>query len=132
MAESQQEIYTIFCLLVGEDVPFSIKIAKNETVGHSKGLIKEAMKPELDHIDANELDLYYMEITDDSHMTRTVIQRMSENPPRLRVTRKLEDIFDGNPKEETIYIVVVPPGEFYVLLAIIDLANTEYFSKEEA
>ena len=48
------------CSILGPDVEriFSVEILRSESVRQLKQAIKEEKAPELDHIDADELDIY--------------------------------------------------------------------------
>ena len=71
-AMSQPDIYTVGCLVIGEDVPFTVEIAKSELVGVLKQLIKEKDPDTFAGIEVNFLDLYHVEITDDDELVANV------------------------------------------------------------
>ena len=103
---SHPEIYILNCIVVGQHVPFSIKIEKNETVGRLKDLIKQ--KSGIKFL-AKLLTLYHVEIAADEDMLERVKDEMSKNPKALNPLKELGRIFDGDPKEETLHIIVQPP-----------------------
>lgn len=113
MTELQPEIYTLFCVLLGENSPFAVEIAKDETVDILKKLIKKEKEPKLNHIDADELTLYKVEILDDDYLVENTTQRMLEGLSPLKPTLELVDYFTDTPKDETIHIIVQVPGESY-------------------
>jgi hypothetical protein len=68
-AMSQSEIYTVFCVVLGEDVRFSVDIVKNETVAIVKDLICKKKRGEaFADVEANFLDLYHVEFADDDKL----------------------------------------------------------------
>jgi hypothetical protein len=106
---SQPDIYTVFCIVVGEEVPFPVEIEKSKTVGQLKKLIKEERSDLFSGIPANFLNLYHVEIAGGGDMVEKVNQEMSKNPTALDPMKKLVNIFGGDPKEETLHIIVKPP-----------------------
>jgi len=61
----------LFCVVVGEGRPFSVKIAADETVDDFKKKIK-GEKPESIHCDADRLKLY-LALKNDGCPTKTLI-----------------------------------------------------------
>ena len=93
----------LFCLVVGEKNPFSIKLDRTQTVSELKGLIKVEKRDLFADIGANLLELYHNEIPDDDNLVETVDSIRLENP--LRATTSLAKLFKGTPKETTVHIL---------------------------
>lgn len=124
MAEPQ--IYTIFCLVVGDNNPFSVKIAKNETVNTLQDMIKEKQQPKLNNITASDLKLYQVEIAGDDNMANNVTQKMSEGLCPLNAMKKLEYYFPGTPREEAVHILVQAPGKYIKPPFVVPIATHSF------
>jgi len=107
MAES--EIYTVFCLVAGEDVSFPVEIDKNKTVDQLKKLIKEERGDLFANIASNFLDLYHVDLPDDDDLDQNVNKELERKPKALKPTEKLAKIFKDGPIEEKVHIIVQPP-----------------------
>jgi hypothetical protein len=106
---AQSEIYTVFCIAVGENVAFPVEIDKDKTVGQLKKLIKEEKPTAFAGIDANLLDLYRLGFPS-RNLSQSMNSLQLEQLQRLEdVTEPLEDVFQGAPKTRTIHILVQPP-----------------------
>jgi hypothetical protein len=101
---SLSDIYTVFCIIVGEVTPFSIKIAKSGTVSDMKELIKEEALDIFCGIDTRFLDLYHAEITDDDELVANVKAHPLYSP--LLATAPVTDIFPCTPKKRTVHLLV--------------------------
>ena len=55
---------TLFCFVYGDPhaEPFPVKIDRDETIGVLKNVIKDNQKPAFDHLPANHLRLWKVEI----------------------------------------------------------------------
>jgi Crinkler effector protein N-terminal domain len=111
MADLQTEIYTIFCVTVGENNVFPIEIKSSKTVGTLKKMIKEEKKNRFANIDADSLELYHVEIPDDEHLAKAVNQRFNTEPvlKALRATEELSSLFPETPAKKTVHILVQTP-----------------------
>lgn len=104
---SQSDIYTIICIVAGEDVPFCVEIEKSKTVGWLKALIKEKRTNVFADIDVNFLDLYHVDIPNDEEL----VVRLKAHPlddSKLRATKPLTDVFPATPKADTVHFIVNP------------------------
>ena len=120
----------VFCFIPGEDSSFPVKIDETESVGTLKEEIKAAKHPELEHVAANKLTLYKVEIEDEldysfteqglvSHLNQ-LYQDRNQNDG-LRARRKLSEVF---PPGKSYYILVqVPPSESIYCGAVILMAS---------
>ncbi|KAG8834581.1 hypothetical protein FRC17_008250 [Serendipita sp. 399] len=106
---SASGLYTVFCVIKGQNTTFSIEIAGNKTIDFLKKKIKEKNTGTLANIDARELTLFKVDLKDDEYLMEDANKRMEEHPPALRPTKKLAQIFDGTPAEDTVHIVVQLP-----------------------
>jgi Crinkler effector protein N-terminal domain len=111
MTEHQPVSYTIFCLVFGEDTPFSVTIQPNRTVDALKDAIKSKKQPVLDYLAASSFVLYLITIPDDDDLATNVRQQFNSNPaPKpLKATSRLSTLFPDTPAEETVHIVVQIP-----------------------
>src|SRR5258706_4934014 len=107
-------MYTIFCLLKGETVPFPVEIDETKSVGVLKDHIKEEMSAV--DVEARKLELYHVNIKfDESHEERhiaqanEVLQGSTRQPLRLWLT--LSKIAEGFPEGELHILIQLPPGE---------------------
>jgi hypothetical protein len=118
---STAELYTIFCLIEGQENPFSVKITSNETVDQLKEAIKAKKFKTLEDVEADTLKLYHVSIlTCDPINKKTIINYVAKAqeemkkpqlPPKLDPASRLDDVFEGNPPERTLHIIVrIPSG----------------------
>jgi hypothetical protein len=103
---SLSDIYTVFCVLVGEDASFSIEIAKSGTVSDMKEAIKEKAPNTFRAIDARFLDLYHAEIPYDDELMANVKAHSLHLP--LLPTTPVTDIFPCTPKEDMVHLLIKP------------------------
>ncbi|PVF98299.1 hypothetical protein CPB86DRAFT_733261 [Serendipita vermifera] len=110
MSNPQPETYTLFCTLEGEQSPFPIKIANNETVGVFKEAIKDKNPNTLANIDARSLVLYRIDIIYDENFVDNLNRKMAENPTELHnPTKDLYEIFSETPNKNMVHILVKAP-----------------------
>jgi hypothetical protein len=96
--------WEIFCLITGEDRPFSIEIPSNATVSK----LKKAIKAEISKfatVEAYSLTLYLVNAPDDKYL----VNLRSGTQPALRATNELSVVFTGAPAGGTVHILVQPP-----------------------
>lgn len=104
---AQEEMYTLYCFVLGEDTAFPVEVAKRETVGNLRDKIKEKKKPDLDLIAANNLNLYCVPVTDDDELANLRLETLG---PLLKARDLLSRIF-SNPEDVTV--IVQLPDESY-------------------
>jgi hypothetical protein len=118
---STAEIYTIFCLIKGETGAFSVEISSNKMVDQLKKAIKKERSKTLADVDAATLELYHVSIlTWDPSNKKTIINYVAKAqeemkkpqlPPKLDPASRLDDVFEVNPPERTLHIIVrIPSG----------------------
>jgi hypothetical protein len=119
---STAEIYTIFCLIEGQENPFSIEITSNKTVDQLKEAIKTKKFKTLTNVEADTLKLYYVSILipdpQDEDVpidyAAKVQEEVDKHPPptELKIPmRKLNRVFNGiPPPDNTLHILVRLPS----------------------
>jgi len=115
MEDRQNEIYTIICVMADEVSLFAIKIESSESVSTLRAKIWEENKntPAFAEIAARHLKLYHVEISGLEYIPKdeletAVKEKLSDNPAELHPKKKLANIFNGGPKDETLIIVQSP------------------------
>ncbi len=81
----------IYCIINGEDVPFSVKIESDETVDTLKKVIRGKRMHRLASFEASELNLYHIDIPDDDDLVGNA-SRQSQTKPVLKVTTQLASV----------------------------------------
>jgi hypothetical protein len=124
---STAEIYTIFCLIEGQENPFSVEIPSNKMVDHLKKAIKIERFKTLADVEAATLKLYHVSIlmpdpqdtdeedTDIDYAAKAQeVMSKPQLPHELRYpARELVHVFKGTPPKATLHIIVRrPPGKF--------------------
>ena len=105
MAES--EIYTIFCIVVGEDVSFPVEIEKSKTVGQLKDDIKKK-NSRLADFNALDLILYRVDLPDDDNLEHNVKETLRGRLDPLKPSKKWVAIYPDGLQEDTVHILVQP------------------------
>ena len=111
----------IFCVILGEFIPFPIEIERGKSVSDLKNKIYDAKKNTLPKIDANQLKLYHGDIPKYNDIAKAVEQKLSHNLTELGAFDKLAHVFGNVPKKKTIHVIVQPPesGKQRVLAKLI-------------
>jgi hypothetical protein len=84
---------TIFVYVIGLGIPFTVDIKRSKTVGHLEQVVlrRKPTSNDLEHIDANRLVLYKVELpAKGEDLERLASQALGEN---LGVASKLSEIF---------------------------------------
>jgi hypothetical protein len=112
MADPQKETYTLFCVIAGEDTPFSIEIEKSKPVDVLKKAIKKENANTFANIDAAKLTLYLINIPADTELSKNVNERIKTITPAeaLNPTDELSDLFSEAPAKKTVHILVRAPA----------------------
>lgn len=99
--------FLLNCFVLGDDERrvFPVKIPRNDNVGILKDKIKKRKAPHLDHIDASDLDLWKVSFPIDDHASKT-----PQTEPPLRVNKRLSSLWDGEPSDDDLHILVKAPG----------------------
>jgi hypothetical protein len=113
MTDHNPAIYTISCIVFGENRLFSVKIQENATVEELKEAIK-AEKGMFASVSANRITLYPVNILiegDDLDMSKVRAQiavlHLSE---QMRPSLKLHEYYSAAPPEKMLHILVQPPN----------------------
>jgi hypothetical protein len=87
---------------------FPVKIARTESVSTLKKLVKEEKKPALDHINADALELWMVDIPVKDGFAEGLELRMEDE---LSPVVPLLDVFSDPPTQKHLHIIVVcdPP-----------------------
>ncbi|KAG1843680.1 hypothetical protein F4604DRAFT_1823435 [Suillus subluteus] len=112
MVSSDLQPIRLNCLVLGDDPRFHIfpiKIARTESVGDLKKLIKEDKRPEFDAVAADRLKLWNVaNLTADAALESNV-RRVIEHKLPLLSMAKLSKVFSSLPEEEHLHVVVQRP-----------------------
>jgi Crinkler effector protein N-terminal domain len=107
--------YTVWCIVIGEDIPFSVKVDKSQSVHALKGAIKKEKKHTFNSVDANVLTLYHINV-DTSKKQKIYlkeVQKLSQNlneDARLDPVHELKEVFGSpGPTSQRIHILVQHP-----------------------
>jgi len=104
---STTNTFLLNCFVLGDNEKreFPVEIARDKNVGILKDEIKKRQAPRLDDIVASDLDLWMV--------NRPIDDPASKNPqagPPLRVNKKLSSLWDGDPSDDDLHILVKAPG----------------------
>ncbi|OAQ22282.1 hypothetical protein K457DRAFT_345649 [Linnemannia elongata AG-77] len=106
-------LLTLFCLVDGDSVPFSVDIDASKTVDHLKDAIKSKKTPRFDDVAADELTLWRVSIPLVPKKDRKDISLGEvSSKEELDETDDLSDVFQDKLPKKTIHIIVQrpPPG----------------------
>ncbi|CAG8654653.1 9381_t:CDS:1, partial [Paraglomus brasilianum] len=98
---------TLVCLVKG-NLPanaFAVDINSGKLISHLKDAIKTKKAPEFDHIPADRLKLWKVEIPDD-HDSELANPSLHDE---LLATKKVSKYFPSLPAEECIHVIVEVP-----------------------
>src|SRR3954469_10244079 len=113
--------FVLVCLIFGDPIEntFTIEISKNKQINDLKNAIKEKTEHRFEKIDANELELWKVNIStsDKSKFEQLksytsyelMLKDVLEGVMITGVTKKIKKVFNSSPEEEHIHIIVKPP-----------------------
>ena len=106
-AEVMATDFLLNCFVLGdkEDNVFTVKIPKTDNVGILKDEIKIKKAHLLGHVDASDLELWEVSFPIDDHASKK-----SQTEPPLRVNKRLSSLWDGDPSDDDLHILVKAPG----------------------
>ncbi|KAF9920028.1 hypothetical protein BGZ67_001615, partial [Mortierella alpina] len=104
-------LLTLFCLVDGDSMPFSVDIDASKTVDHLKKLIKTEKTPRFDDVAADELTLWRVSIPDDDDNDLPVLLGSVPEKKKLKATTRLLKVFDTELPDDTIHIIVQRPPQ---------------------
>lgn len=110
MADHQSSTYTIFCVVIDENIPFPVNVQPHTTVGELKKAIK-AETQMFATVDAHKLTLYPVKIPDDDDLVKNVKKELNNQPllNALRPTTELSTLFSETPAKGTVHILIRGP-----------------------
>ena len=96
--------------MLGDDAShiFPIKIAKSDTVGDLRKLIKEEKSHTFQYVDADALVLWKVSIAVNGNLAENLDPDIINDDPLLPVNR-LSKVFSDPPEDEHLHIVVQAP-----------------------
>ncbi|KAG2086817.1 uncharacterized protein F5147DRAFT_781513 [Suillus discolor] len=97
------------CIVLGDDPChiFPVNVERTKTVGDLRNVIKDAKKPEFDHVAADRLELWKVKINlNDTNFCNAIIDEGVE----LHPLTKLSDVFVDGIERGCIHIVVRHPA----------------------
>jgi Crinkler effector protein N-terminal domain len=83
MAAQQPADYTIICTILDKNRPFVVDISPHKIVAHLKKAIKSERQA-FDNIDADDLDLYLINLANDGSLIEEVEKLLAGHPPPCR------------------------------------------------
>jgi len=115
--------FLLNCFVLGdnENNVFSVEIAKNKNVSILKDEIKKKKVHLLDHVDASDLELWKVSFPIDGHPSKK-----PQTTPSLRPSKRLFTLWDGEPSDDDLHILVKAPGtsqEFSFLISTNTFRN---------
>jgi len=120
--------YTIWCILIGEDSQFPVKLDETKTVYDLKEEIKTKNNPRLNNFAATELTLYKIDVdaTEDGIKEARRLSLNLNELEKLNPSAELQGVFRNTaPPGGKIHILVqVPEGESIGSAVYGDVAKT--------
>ena len=109
-----QMAYTLSCMILGEKIPFSVKINETQLVDELKKGIKNENGNRFKGLDARDLMLYKLNVAKSDKDYRKIREAIAQGLFELKETDELEptDVISecfADPKSNAIHIVVVAP-----------------------
>ena len=99
--------FLLFCFVLGDDEEsvFPVEIAKDKNVGILKDEIKKKNPRALNAVDAKDLDLWKVCLPLDDPASK-----QPQTGPPLRVNKRLSSLWDSDPSDDDLHILVKAPG----------------------
>jgi len=100
---------TLVCLVKGSKSvnAFPIDIDRNKLVGHLKEAIKAKNQQTFGSVDAKDIKLWKVEISDDRDDLLSALSLKDDN--ELRATRDIEDYWAVKPLKRSIHVIIEQP-----------------------
>ena len=99
--------FLLNCFVLGDkDNLFTVEISKDKNVGILKDVIKEKKAHFLGHVDASDLELWTVCLPIDDPASKK-----PQTGPPLRVNKRLSSLWDGDPSDDDLHILVKAPGQ---------------------
>ena len=106
--------YTIWCIIIGDTTPFSVKIDQTESVDDLKMRIKKKIDPRLNAFPFNQLTLYKIKEFELEKFNKHAVQDISQNlseQTSLKPWTKVSEITGGFPENMLHILIEAPAGE---------------------
>lgn len=101
---------TIFCLVIGDEPAsqraFPVDICRNDTVGHLKDAIKTKKQPLFDHVVADQLVLWKVNVP----VNNNACQFNQHGGIRLNALDDIGDVFIEKPAKKHIHVLIEQPS----------------------
>ncbi|KAF8925641.1 hypothetical protein BGZ58_000631 [Dissophora ornata] len=106
--------FTLFCLVDGESTSqaFSVEIDRSKTVGHLKKAIKAEKANNFHDVDADELTLWRVSISDDNHGSSISIDSLDDKTHLNNPRTLLSKLFPVSPDDNTYILILRPPPAY--------------------
>ena len=103
------QLLCLNCFVDGDqpDQTFPVEVSKTKNIGILKDLIKEKKAPRLDHVAASELKLF---LVSESFPIEDLASRQPPTGGDLRPNKKLSSLWDREPSDDDLHILVKSPG----------------------
>ncbi|KAG1764488.1 hypothetical protein EV702DRAFT_982040 [Suillus placidus] len=104
-------MYELNCIVLGDDPRhvFEIKIAPTDSVSALQKVIKDAKKPEFDHVAADILKLWKVDLPVDDALKNTLESLELNELESPSSVKKLQKVFSEIPEDEHLHIVIQGP-----------------------
>ncbi|KAG0347172.1 hypothetical protein BG004_008328, partial [Podila humilis] len=103
-------LLTLFCVVDGEAVPFSVKVAPTDSVDDLKKAIKAQKTIDFSDVDADKLTLWLGSIPiPPPKEQKPIFLDEAESPTELGPSDDISDVFVETPPKKTIHIIVQRP-----------------------
>ncbi|KAI9460095.1 hypothetical protein F5148DRAFT_272422 [Russula earlei] len=99
----------LFVYIIGMGNAFPVNIERSMTVGHLKEAILQKKPNDLKGVDADRLKLYQVDLPDDKDLEKAAKQATEGQEPLTVSSRLLSKIFQRDPLEERVSILVEVP-----------------------
>ncbi|KAG1847369.1 hypothetical protein F4604DRAFT_1594458 [Suillus subluteus] len=104
-------MYKLNCIVLGNDPNciFPVDIAQTQTVGDLRKVIKDEKKRQFDHVDADSLKLWKVDLPVDETIEHKLSNLTFDTKKSLLPVAKLSKFFSEQPNEEYLHIVIQGP-----------------------
>jgi hypothetical protein len=110
MAEHQPTKWKLFCIVVGGNTSFSVKISSDETVDDLKKAIKKEKEHDFAGFDADRLTLFKVDVPAlDLSKALEQIPKLDLSSATMNPVLKLSRYYSTTPSEEMIHILIHTP-----------------------
>jgi hypothetical protein len=102
---------TLFCVVDGEDTPFSVKISSTDTVDDLKNLIVNGNQgPAFREVATKDLILWRVSIPVNAKGNAIILDNVAEiDKEKMAPTDDVGEVFKETPPKKTIHIIIQVP-----------------------